>query len=98
MPASGVVVAIVFTLAHIGYTFSPFATTHFSLLQLFGHLFWASFMQSYFTEPAVSLAQSLCTAMAMGYISKAVQPGFLELIKWRGIYDVGMQRPPKLGI
>ncbi len=39
IPSSGVVAAILFTLAHIGYTFSPFAITHFSLLQLFGHLF-----------------------------------------------------------
>ena len=39
VPSSGVVVAIVFTLANISYTFSPFAITHFSLLQMFGHLF-----------------------------------------------------------
>ncbi len=39
VPSSGVAVVIVFTLAHIGYTFSPFAVTHFSLLQQFGHLF-----------------------------------------------------------
>jgi membrane protease YdiL (CAAX protease family) len=36
IPSSGVVAAILFTLAHVGFTLSPFAITHFSLFQLFG--------------------------------------------------------------
>jgi membrane protease YdiL (CAAX protease family) len=36
IPSSGVVAAILFTLAHVGFTISPFAITHFDPLQLFG--------------------------------------------------------------
>ena len=36
IPTSGIVAAILFTLAHIGFTFSQFAITYFDPLQLFG--------------------------------------------------------------
>jgi len=36
IPSTGLVATILFMLAHIGYTFSPFAITHFSLFQQFG--------------------------------------------------------------
>jgi membrane protease YdiL (CAAX protease family) len=35
IPSSGIVAAVLFMLAHVGFTFSPFAITHFSLLQQF---------------------------------------------------------------
>ena len=38
IPSSGVVAAILFTLAHVGFTLSPFAITHLDPLQLFGAL------------------------------------------------------------
>ncbi len=38
IPSSGVVAAILFTLAHVGFTISPFAITDFSLFNLVGAL------------------------------------------------------------
>ncbi len=38
IPTSGVVAAILFTLAHVGFTISPFAITDFSLFNLVGAL------------------------------------------------------------
>jgi len=38
IPSSGIVATILFMLAHIRFTFSPFAITHFSLVQQFGAL------------------------------------------------------------
>ena len=48
IPSSGVIAAILFTLAHIGFTFSPFAITHFSLFQLVGAFVLGLFFASVF--------------------------------------------------
>jgi len=36
IPSSGLVATLLFMLAHIGFTFSPFEITHFSLFQQLG--------------------------------------------------------------
>ena len=48
IPSSGVVATILFTLAHVGFTISPFAITHFDPLQLFGALVFGLFYANVF--------------------------------------------------
>ncbi len=56
IPSSGIVAAILFTLAHVGFTLSPFAITDFSLFDLTGALLLGLFFAIVFHRTGSLLA------------------------------------------
>ena len=69
IPSSGIVAAILFTLAHVGFTFAPFAITHFEPLQLFGALVLGLFFAIVFHRTGSLLAPIIMHGYGNGILN-----------------------------
>ncbi len=68
IPSSGVVAAILFTLAHVGFTLSPFAITDFSLFNVIGAFVLGLFFASVFHRTGSLLGPIIMHGYANGIL------------------------------
>ena len=68
IPSSGVIATIIFTLAHVGFTISPFAITDFSLFNLMGAFVLGLFFAVVFHRTGSLLAPIIMHGYANGIL------------------------------